>query len=96
MSTLANSEDLDEMAHNVIFHQGLPCLLRQKTFSENEIQYYLEIITYDPYNPSMYTMVHIKCFYIKPVGKIHLYIKEFIVLVRYIFMIENVYSIICT
>ena len=28
MSTLANSEDPDEMQHNAAFHQGLHCLLR--------------------------------------------------------------------
>ena len=28
MGTLANSEDPDEMPHNVAFHQGLHCLLR--------------------------------------------------------------------
>ena len=26
--TLANSEDPDEMPHNVAFHQGLHCMLR--------------------------------------------------------------------
>ena len=31
MGTLANSEDLDEMLHDAAFHQGLHCLLRQKT-----------------------------------------------------------------
>ena len=31
MCTLANSEDPDEMPLNVAFHQGLHCLLRQKT-----------------------------------------------------------------
>ena len=29
MSTLANSEDPDKMLHNVAFHLGLHCLLRQ-------------------------------------------------------------------
>ena len=28
--TFANGEDPDEMPHNVTFHQGLQCLLRQK------------------------------------------------------------------
>ena len=28
MGTLANSEDPDEMLHNVAFHQGLHCLLK--------------------------------------------------------------------
>ena len=43
MCTLAISEGPDKMLHNVAFHQGLHCLLRQKWFSENEIQVYLEI-----------------------------------------------------
>ena len=34
MSTLANSEDPDEIQHDAAFHQGLTCLLRQKTSSE--------------------------------------------------------------
>ena len=29
MGTFANSEDPDEMPHNVAFHRGLHCLLRQ-------------------------------------------------------------------
>ena len=28
--TTADREDLDLMPHNVVFHQGLHCLLRQK------------------------------------------------------------------
>ena len=39
MGTLANSEDPDEMPHNVAFHQGLHCLLRQNLSSVQEIQY---------------------------------------------------------
>ena len=38
--TLANRQDPDEMLHNVAFHQGLHCLLRQK----NEMQHLLEIL----------------------------------------------------
>ena len=38
--TLANSEDPDEMPHNVAFHQGLHCLLRLNRSSEKEIQYF--------------------------------------------------------
>ena len=34
--TLANSVDPDEMPHNVAFHQGLHCLLRQSPSSEKE------------------------------------------------------------
>ena len=41
MSTLANSEDPDEMPHVVAFHLGLHCLLRQKK-SEKGKQLYLE------------------------------------------------------
>ena len=37
--TLANSEDPDEMPHDVAFHQGLDYLLRQNLSSEKEIQY---------------------------------------------------------
>ena len=37
------------------FHLGLYCLLRQKRSSEKEIQYYLEIISFDH---SIYTMDH--------------------------------------
>ena len=29
MGTLANSEDTDEMSHDVAFHQSLNCLLGQ-------------------------------------------------------------------
>ena len=50
---MAKSEDPDEMPHYAAFHQGLHCLLRQNGSSENEMQYYLEIITCDP---SIYTM----------------------------------------
>ena len=39
MGTLANSEDPDEMPHNVAFHQDLHCLLRQNRSSEKEMQY---------------------------------------------------------
>ena len=39
MSTLANSEDPDEMPHDAAFHQGLRCLLRQKRPSEKEIHF---------------------------------------------------------
>ena len=34
MGTLANSEDTDEMPHKVGFHQGMHCLLIQRTLSE--------------------------------------------------------------
>ena len=38
MRPLANNEDPDEMSHYAAFHQGLHCLLKQKQFSEKEIQ----------------------------------------------------------
>ena len=37
MCSLANSEDPDEMPHNVAFNQGLHYLLRQRRSSEKEI-----------------------------------------------------------
>ena len=55
MGTFANIEDPDEMPHNVSFHQGLQCLLRQNQSSGGEIQYFLEFITC---HPSRYTMDH--------------------------------------
>ena len=53
MCTLVNSEEPDEMSHNIAFHQGLYYFLRQKQSPEKEINFYLEIITCDP---SIYTM----------------------------------------
>ena len=54
--TLANSEDLYEMPHNVAFSLGLHCLLRQNQSSEIEIQYSLfEIMSCDY---SIYAMDH--------------------------------------
>ena len=53
MSTLAKSEDPDEMPHNATFHHSLHCLLGRKGSSEKEIQLYLEIIACDPL---IYTM----------------------------------------
>ena len=43
--TSTNSEDPDEMPHNVAFHQDLHCLLRKNLSSEKEIQYLFKIIT---------------------------------------------------
>ena len=37
MGPLANSEDPNEMQHNVAFHQGLHCLLRQIDLQRNTI-----------------------------------------------------------
>ena len=55
VNTLAISEDLDEMPHNVAFHQGMHCLLRQNRPLKKEIQYFFGIIACDP---SIYTMDH--------------------------------------
>ena len=55
MGSFANSEDLDEMPHNLAFHLGLHHLLGQNRSSEKEIQYFWESITFDP---SLYTMHH--------------------------------------
>ena len=48
MCALSNSEDPYEMQHYAAFHKGLHCLLRLNRFSEEDIQFYLEIITCDP------------------------------------------------
>ena len=40
MCTLANSEDPDEMPHNVAFHQGLHYLLRQEQSSRKKDNIY--------------------------------------------------------
>ena len=40
MGTMAKGDDPDEMLHIAAFHQGLHYLLRQKIFSESEIQYF--------------------------------------------------------
>ena len=55
MEAFTYSEDPHEMLHNVPFHQGLHCLLRQILCSEKEIQDCLEILTCDP---SVYTINH--------------------------------------
>ena len=39
LTNMANSEDPAEMPHEVAFHQGLLCLLRQNRSSEKVIQY---------------------------------------------------------
>ena len=48
MGTLTKSEDPDEMPHDVVFHLGLYCFLRQKRSSKKKYTFYLKIITYDP------------------------------------------------
>ena len=55
MGTLVNSEDPDDMLHNLAFHQGLHYLLRKIRSTEKEKQYFGEIIICDP---SIYTMDH--------------------------------------
>ena len=45
---MANSEDPYEMLNYTTFHQGLQCLLRHKQFTEKEIKFHSEIITWDP------------------------------------------------
>ena len=45
MVSSAKSEDPDEMLQNAAFHQCLHSLLKQKIFSEKDIQYYLNSIT---------------------------------------------------
>ena len=52
---MINGEYPDEMPRNAAFHQGTHCLLTNNQSSEKEIQYILEIITWDP---SIYTMDH--------------------------------------
>ena len=46
MGMYVNSEDPDEMSLKVAFHQDLHCLLRQNQSSLNEIQCFMERITY--------------------------------------------------
>ena len=43
MSTLANSEDPDEMPHNAAFHQGLHCLL-DKNDLKRKTYYFIWIL----------------------------------------------------
>ena len=38
MGMFTNSEDPDEMPHNVAFHQGLHCLLKQKRSLDKKIK----------------------------------------------------------
>ena len=55
MGTLTNSEDQDDMLHNLTFHQCLHCSLRLKRSSKKELQINLKIITCDPL---IYTLNH--------------------------------------
>ena len=56
MCTFANSEDPDDIPHNVVFHQSLHCLLRQIDLRRKKYKICLEIITCDP---SIYIMDHL-------------------------------------
>ena len=40
MGAFTNSKDPDEMLHDVAFHKGLHCLLKQKRLSIKKIQYF--------------------------------------------------------
>ena len=55
MRTLANSENPDEMSHNVTFHLGLHCLLNKKKDLQRKKYNILEVINCDP---SIYTLYH--------------------------------------
>ena len=50
MSTLANSEDPDEMPHHAAFHQGLHCLLFNDKIDLQRKKYngFFYILTCDP------------------------------------------------
>ena len=50
MDTLANSEDPDEMPHNVAFVQSVHCLLRQKRSSEKYTFMKLNLLPLNIYN----------------------------------------------
>ena len=64
MGTLANSEDLDEMQHNAVFHQGQHCLLRLKQPSGTDIQHNLENSTCGPLKYKMGNPILIVSIYI--------------------------------
>ena len=50
MSSMASSEDPDEMPHKATFHQGLHCLLRQIDLQKKVIKMFLFL-----YNTCIYT-----------------------------------------
>ena len=50
MGTLANSVDPDEMPHDVAFHQGLHCLLRQIHLQRKKYNIF--------FDPLIYTIDH--------------------------------------
>ena len=45
----ANSEDLNEMAQNAVFHQGLYYLLRHKQYLGIEVDFNMEFLTSAPF-----------------------------------------------
>ena len=52
---------------------------------ENELQFYLEIITCDPW---IYTMDHPKFIVTKPDGRSHLYIKGLYAIIKYVYLMS--------
>ena len=50
MGMFVNSEDPDEMLHKAAFHLDVHSLLRHNQSSLNEIQCFMEIITYTHQN----------------------------------------------
>ena len=67
MGTFTICEDLDEMPHHAAFHQGLHCLLRQKS-SDKNIQYFKKnynLTPIDIYNG----LSQVYC--MEPEGRIH-------------------------
>ena len=71
MSTFTNSEDPDEMQHHAAFHQGLHCLLRLKRSSVKKILFFNYMYNLNPLDKHNELS---QVYYIKPEGRIHLYI----------------------
>ena len=67
-----DSLDLDEMPHNVAFHQGLNCLQVKKIFRQENTMLFLNynLTPIDVYNG----LSQVNC--IKPEGITHKYIKD--------------------
>ena len=59
----ADRGEQDKMPHNMAFHQGLHCLLRQNDLQRKTLQFYLEIVTCDNGPFQVYC--------INPEGRIH-------------------------
>ena len=70
MGTFTNSENLDEMPHNVAFHQDLHCLLRLKQPSGTERHDNLEKSTCEAVTLIVYNG-HSHTYCINVYGKIH-------------------------